>query len=268
MKNKKTKMDRAGVQRTDFEQKTDGAGTDLIQNNEKDGAGLRSDRIWAKNTKNAENQTSESASESTPETSPEKLPEKMDFKRRFSAKRMAFMAVFVALSYAVSLLEIPLPIFGAEFLKLDFGNVFIVLVSFLLGPFEGVIVCLLKESLRLYTTTSGGAGEIANFIVTSVYLLFPAILYRYKKGLKSVCLSLAVACVAATGAALMTNRFLIFPAYSVVLGGSIFGMSVAEAFSAFWTAILLFNLIKTALITLLTLLLYKRLSNFLKKMKI
>ena len=73
---------------------------------------------------------------------------KRALKNRFSAKRIALMSVFVALSYAVSFLEIPLPLFGAEFLKLDFGNVFIVLISFLLGPMEGVLVCLLKEGLR------------------------------------------------------------------------------------------------------------------------
>ncbi|MBQ1269422.1 MAG: ECF transporter S component, partial [Clostridia bacterium] len=66
-------------------------------------------------------------------------------KQRFSTKRIAVMAVFLAMAYAVSFWEIPMPLFGASFLKLDFGNVFIVLLSFLLGPVEGVIVCLLKE---------------------------------------------------------------------------------------------------------------------------
>ncbi|MBQ8294884.1 MAG: ECF transporter S component [Clostridia bacterium] len=194
--------------------------------------------------------------------------QKNAFKKRFSAKRISFMAIFVAISYAVSFLEIPLPLFGAEFLKLDFGNVFIVLISFLLGPIEGVLVCLLKESLRLITSSSGGAGELANFLVTSSYLLLPSVLYRFKKGLTSVCLSLVGACFIATGAALLTNRFLVFPAYALAMDGSIFGMTVAQAFSSFLVALVLFNLIKTAAIAILTLLLYKRLSDFIKKMKI
>ena len=49
---------------------------------------------------------------------------------------------------------------------------------------------------------------------------------------------------------------------------SIYGMTVQEAFAAFWIALLIFNLIKTVAIGVLTLLLYKRLSNFLKKIKI
>ena len=197
-----------------------------------------------------------------------KIARKKPFKNRFSAKRIALMSVFVALSYAVSFLEIPLPLFGAEFLKLDFGNVFIVLISFLLGPLEGVLVCLLKEGLRCLTSSSLCAGELANFIITSSYLLFPSILYKYRKTLKTVILSLGAACLIATGTALLANRFIIFPTFAVLLGGSIYGMSVAEAFSVFWLSVLIFNLIKTVLIAVLTLLLYKRLSNFLKKMKI
>ena len=193
---------------------------------------------------------------------------KKTFKTRFTAKRLAFMAVFVALSYAVSFLEIPLPLFGAEFLKLDFGNVFIVLISFLLGPIEGVLVCLLKEALRCLTSTSMCAGELANFIITSSYILLPSILYQFRRNLKTVIVSLSCACVIATGAALLANRFLIFPTFAFLLGGSIYGMSVSEAFAAFWAAVLIFNLIKTVAVGVITMLLYKRLSNFLKKMKI
>ena len=192
---------------------------------------------------------------------------KIGLKRRFSAKRLAFMALFVALSYAVSFLEIPMPLFGAGFLKLDFGNVFIVLIAFLLGPVEGVVVCLLKEGLRCINSSSLCVGELANFFVTSSYLLLPAIFYQYRRNLKTVVITLSVACVLATGVALLVNRFIIFPAYALAFG-SIFGLSVVEAFAAFWPAVLLFNLIKTVSVGLLTMLLYKRLSNFLKKIKI
>ena len=187
-------------------------------------------------------------------------------KTRLSAKRIALMAVFVALSYAVSWLEIPMPLFGASFLKLDFGNVFILLISFLLGPVEGVIVCLLKESLRLIGGT--GAGELANFLVTSSYLLLPSILYQYRKSLKTVIFSLSIGCVIATSTALIANRFIVFPAFAAAGDGTIFGLTVQEAFSAFWLGLLLFNVIKTVSVGILTCLLYKRLSKFLKKLKI
>ncbi len=196
------------------------------------------------------------------------LRAKKTVKERFGAKRMATLGLFVALAYAVSFLEIPMPLFGASFLKLDFGNVFIVLLSFLLGPCEGVAACAMKEGLRCLTFSSLCAGELANFIVTSVYLLLPSVVYCYKKTLKTVLVTLAIGCVLATGAALLVNRFIVFPVFAYLLGGNIFGMTVVEAFAAFWGAILIFNGIKTVVIAVLTLLLYKRLSYLFKKMKI
>lgn len=184
---------------------------------------------------------------------------KEKLKRRLSAKRLAFIAVFVALSYAVSFLEIP--IFPATpYLKLDFSNAFILLVSFLLGPIEGIVACILKEGLRAIGSSSGGVGEIANIAATTAYILLPAVVYRFRKGLKAVIPCLLAACFIGTGAALLTNRFITFPLYM--------GEGAAAVFAEVFWFIVAFNLIKTAAVSILTMLLYKRLSNFLKRMKI
>ncbi len=189
----------------------------------------------------------------------EKKSVREELKRRLTAKRLAFMAIFVALSYAVSFWEMPL--FPATpYLKLDFGNVFILLVSFLLGPIEGVIVCGLKESLRMLSSSSGCVGELANMAVTTAFILLPSIVYQFRKGLRLVIPCLIAACFIGTGAALITNRFITFPLYMK-------GAAAAVFQDVFWF-IVGFNLIKTAAVSLLTVLLYKRLSNFLKKLKI
>ncbi|MBE5747589.1 MAG: ECF transporter S component [Clostridiales bacterium] len=180
-------------------------------------------------------------------------------KRRLSAKRLALMAIFVALSYVVSFWEFPIfP--AADFLKLDFGNVFILLISFLLGPIEGIVVCGLKESLRMLTSTSGCVGEVANMAVTTAFILLPSIVYQFRKGLRWVIPCLVIACFIGTGAALLTNRFITFPLYMK--------SAAATEFKKLFWFVVGFNLIKTASIGVLTALLYKRLSNFLKKMKI
>ena len=180
--------------------------------------------------------------------------------KKVSAKRLALMAVFVALAFTVSLFDFP--IFPAvPFLKLDFGNVFILLISFLLGPVEGVIVCVLKELFRALAGSTGGVGEIANALTTSAYLLLTSVVYRYKKGLAVVVPCLCGACLIGTGAALLCNRFITFPMFLGAEAG------VALFYESFWL-IVAFNLIKTASIGILTMLLYKRLSAFLKKLKI
>jgi riboflavin transporter FmnP len=180
------------------------------------------------------------------------------WQRHFTAKRMALMGIFVALSYAVSFLEFPIfP--SATFLKLDFGNVFITLISFLLGPIEGLLVCLLKEGLRALSSSTGGVGELANICVTCSFIIIPAFVYQFKKGIKIVVLCLMIACLLGTGVALITNRFIMFPLFM--------GKGAAAFFEKNFWLVLAFNLIKTLSVSILTLLLYKRLSNFLKNNK-
>jgi len=213
------------------------------ENFETDGAGLRLTEETP--TKNAENQENN----------------RKNIKRRFTPKRLALMAVFVALSYVVSLWSFSIfPTTPVFFLELDFGNVFILLISLLLGPVEGVIVCVLKEALRIPVGSTGGVGELANMLMTSSYILLPSIVYRYKKGIKTVIWTLVGACLIGTASALLINRFITFPLFLKESGVTVFEKS--------FLLIAAFNLIKTFSIGILTFLLYKRLSIFLKKMKI
>ncbi len=179
--------------------------------------------------------------------------------KRLSTRRLVVLALFIALSFAISILSFP--IFPATpYLKLDFGNVFILLSAFLFGPWEGLAVCLVKEILSLLSSSSGGVGEIANFLMTSAYILLPAIVYRYRKGLKAVLLSLGGACLMGTVAATLANRWIIFPLYMNDKAPAVFA-------SVFWFVVA-FNLIKTAAISTVTFLLYKRLSGFFKKISV
>ena len=189
----------------------------------------------------------------------EKITDRKSVKKIFTTKRITLMAVFTALAFVVSLFDFP--IFPATpFLKLDFGNTFILLIGFLLGPIEGIIVCVMKEIIRIPSGSTGGVGELANMFVTSAYILLPSVLYRYKKGLQFVIPALLGGCVLGTATALLTNRFINFPLYM--------GAGAAAVFEQTFVFILAFNLIKTLAISVLTLLLYKRLSNFIKGLKL
>ena len=177
--------------------------------------------------------------------------------KRFSTKKLVTLALFTALTYVISMLSFP--IFPATpYLKLDFGNVFILLSGFLFGPIEAIAVCLVKEVLSLINSSSGGVGELANFIMTSSYVLLPAIVYRYRKGLKVVLLSLVGACAIGTVVATLTNRFIVFPLYM--------GDKAPAVFTSVFWFVVGFNLIKTVAISAVTFLLYKRIPGALKRL--
>ncbi|MBQ8003843.1 MAG: ECF transporter S component [Oscillospiraceae bacterium] len=177
-------------------------------------------------------------------------------KKLFSTRKMVIAGLFVALSYAVSLFEFP--IFPATpYLKLDFSNVFILLTGFLFGSLLGICACVIKEMLCLIGTSSGGAGQVANALVTIAYIIVPCTVYKYKKGIKTVIITLIIACILGTGAALIANRFVVFPLYM--------GASAAEVFSDVFWYVTAFNVIKTLAVSIVTTLLYKRLSVFIKR---
>lgn len=169
-------------------------------------------------------------------------------------------ALFSALSFVVSLLEFPIfP--AASFLKLDFSAVFVLLGGFMYGPIAGVTICAVKELIRFAMGSStGGVGEIANFLVIFSLIIVPTVVYRFKKGLPVVIITLIVGVLCMTGAALISNRFIMFPLYM--------GEGAVSAFNSLWYYIIFFNLIKGVSVSAIVFLLYKRLSALFRKINL
>lgn len=195
------------------------------------------------------------------ETNEEKevSPKEKKAEGRFSAKRIAKIALFAALAYAVSWIEIPVMSWTPlSFLKLDLANVFVLLSGFLFGPIACVLVELTKELLRLITTQTGGIGELSNFVISMSFCLVPAIVYHFKKGLPTVIFTLLVGCVLQIAMGYLSNYFVMFPLYM--------GKEVGQKLCLdTWQYIVLFNAIKAVSVSLITILLYKRLRRLLDK---
>ena len=169
-------------------------------------------------------------------------------------KILAGSAVFAALAYVVSFFEFPVfP--AASFLKLDFSNVFTLLAGFLFGPLPAVAVSAVKELICFLTKSStGGVGEIANFLLTVSFIAVPSVAYRYKKGFGMVCVYLACGVILQTAMALVVNKFINFPLFALP----------SSMFDQLWPFIVYFNLIKGAAISAIVLLLYKQVSRLFK----
>ena len=177
-------------------------------------------------------------------------------KKYFSASTIAKLAMFAALAFGVSYLEFPIfPV--ASFLQLDFSCVFVLLGGFMFGPVAAIVISGVKECLRLFTTSTAGIGELANFIVTVSFVLIPTLVYRFKKGLPTVIVTLVVGCLIQVGVGLLTNRYINFPLFMQE--------GAAAMFAQLWWYVLLFNLIKSVAVSLITVLLYKRISWLLNK---
>ena len=174
-----------------------------------------------------------------------------------TTKILVGTGVFASLSFVVSFLEFP--IFPAvPFLQLDFSLVFILLAGFAFGFFSGVGACLAKELLRyIIGSGTGGIGEIANAVITIAFIIVPTLIYQKKKRFSWVLIGLAIGTFLEIFFALLANRFINFPLFM--------GASAKEIFYSVWWYIALFNLIKCVAVSLITILIYKRISILIKK---
>lgn len=181
-------------------------------------------------------------------------------KNYFSATRMAYIAVFTALAYILYMPFLEFWIIPAvPFLKIDFSNSFVMIAGFSLGPIAGVIVGVLKEILHALTfSQTVGVGELANVIVMLPYVLIPSIIYKKHKGIKTVLITLAIGCIVQTVWSFPVNCLITFPFFLQSFEG---GMAM---YLDNWYWVVLFNFVKTVLITAAVLLLYKPLSKLIK----
>lgn len=176
-------------------------------------------------------------------------------KNHFSATHIAYMALFTALAYVVTFLEFPIfP--AAPYLKLDFANVFFMIEGFIFGPVEAIISIIIKELLCFTKTSSGGAGEIANFLMSTAYIIIPSIAYRFKKGRWWVALYLVFGCALQIAVSLPANRYINFVVFM--------GENAARMFADAWPYVLGFNAIKSVAVSIVVFLIYKPLSRFIK----
>ncbi len=176
----------------------------------------------------------------------------------FTAKNMTRMAAFTAFAY---LLYMPIfefaPIPAVPFLKVDFSNAFVMMAGFSLGPISAIIVGVLKEVLHALTfSQTVGVGELANIIIMLPYILIPSLVYRKRRNIKTVLITLALSSIAQAVWSIPVNYLLTFPFFI-----SVFGQTWLDGMNFYltvWYWAVLFNLLKAVLISIVVLLLYKQ----------
>ena len=185
-------------------------------------------------------------------------------KKRMSTHNLATMAILAAIAAVLFMLEIV--VFPAvPFYKLDFSNLPVLLGAFAMGPLEGVLILAIKAILGLLHTTSGGVGELADFIVGTAMVVPAGLIYHRNKSRMGALTGMLVGTVCAVLAAILANYFIMFPAFGITeealvgMGSKMFaGVTNTWTFVFYITA--LFNLLKFVAISMVGYLIYKPLS--------
>ncbi len=194
--------------------------------------------------------------------------------KRNHIRKITVVALFAALSAVFMFFSFSLP-FVPSYLKIDFSDLPALLASFSLGPLWGVAVSLVKNVINVFFTTTGGVGELSNFLLSAFFVFTAGLIYKRKKTKKNALVGAVCGIVVMCLMSLVTNTFLVYPAYTKLYGvEAIIGMasSILPSVDSTFDVILIFNtpftFVKGLLNTVLTFLLYKRLSGIIQTGKI
>ena len=194
----------------------------------------------------------------------------MEKTNRFSLRTLTVTAVLSAIAFVLAFLEFPVP-FSPPFARMDLSDLPALIGAFAFGPFVGVLIELVKNALQLTTTVTGGVGELANYLMGAAYVFTAGMIYwRYKTKKMALLACLAGSLVMGIAAAL-ANYYILLPLFEQFMPLDQLIASF-EAYIPFihskWDVVLFnafpFNLLKGLVISLITMLSYKKLRPILK----
>ena len=171
--------------------------------------------------------------------------------------RLAKMGMLVAISI-VLVYFIHFPIFPAvAFLEYDPADISILIGTFAFGPLAGILLTVVTSVIQGVTVSaaSGLYGIIMHVISTSVLVLVSGLIYKYNKTRKGAVIALLCG-VAAMTLVMIGANMIITPLFMGVPRNIVWSLMPFIAG---------FNAIKAGINSVVTFLLYKRISGFLHR---
>lgn len=182
--------------------------------------------------------------------------------------RVGVLGAIAALLFLIPGIPIVPPIY-----KLDFSTVPVLLGGFSLGYVPGLLILLIKDLVGLTNSSSMGVGELADFLASAAMMLTAVAIYRRHHSRRGALIGLIAGTAVMTVVAALVNYFILIPFYVAamnmpaeaivsMIGKVIPAVDSLPKLIAFATTP--FNLLKGVVLSVVTFLLYKRLSPLLK----
>ena len=186
--------------------------------------------------------------------------------------RLTVTAMLGAVATVLMFLDFPIPFLIPPFVKMDFSELPALLAAFSLGPASGVAVCFIKNAVNLLHTTTGGVGELCNFLLGCCFVIPTGLLYNRAKSRKQALIGALIGAFSMGILSVPINYFISYPFYTSIMPlDTIIGMyqSLIPSVDGLLACLVIFNapftLLKGLLDTALAFLVYKPLSPLLHK---
>ena len=175
---------------------------------------------------------------------------------RWSTKQLVTMALLCAISILLSFVEFPI-MPAASFLKLDIALVPSAVVGFAYGAGPGVLVGIVS-AVAHGAITGNWVGCLMNIIVACAFIIPSSVIYKHNRTFKGAVIGLVVATVCLIVGAIVAN---------LIVDPLFYGMPFDTVAGLVVPAILPFNIVKGVVVSVLTALVYKSISNLITPAK-
>ena len=191
-------------------------------------------------------------------------------------RNMVRIAMLSAVSIILCLPMFEIPMF-LPWLKLDFSTMPALLAGFSMGPLAGMAVVLMKCLRHIPMGTTGGIGELADFMCSAALVAPSAVIYHraraknaaredhVRRNRRAALVGMLISVVLMVVMAVVTNQYILLPMYAKFAGmEGIIEMADNPAITSLATlfiyGVIPFNLVKGLALSLVTFILYKPLS--------
>lgn len=194
-------------------------------------------------------------------------------KKRFTPRSIAMIGMLSAISFILMFFDFSVPIMPS-FIKMDLSELPALIGCFAMGPLEGVVICLIKNLLHLLQSSTGGVGELSNFILGATFVCIAGLIYRAKKTRMGALIGSIVGALAMALISVVSNYYLVYPFYTNFMPME----AIIGAYQAIYAgvdnlleALVMFNMpftfVKGMLNVVITFFVYKRISPIIKGVK-
>lgn len=137
--------------------------------------------------------------------------------RQTNIRYMTVTAMLSAVAFALMFLDFSIPFLVPSFIKMDLSELPALIGAFAMGPWYGVLICLIKNLIHLLITTTGGVGELSNFILGAAFVLPAGLLYQRKKTKKNAIIGSFLGAAFMAVLSVASNYFIVYPVYTAFL---------------------------------------------------
>lgn len=177
-------------------------------------------------------------------------------KSREKIKELTILATFAAMAYILTFFQIPV-----MFLSYETKDVIIAISGFLFGPVPAVLTSLTVSLLEMVTISDTAIwGALMNFVSTCAFVVPAACIYKRWHSMKGAITGLLFGIVSAVVMTTLWNYFIV-PLYAPHI-------TKDDVLKMLPTLFIPFNLIKTLVNSALIMIIYKPLTNILRKARL